>query len=204
MRYDGGAGNPLVADCRLALALYRVAPVLRDLGVSSMRFSGAYSYRMSRVGRLSLHAYGLAIDVHEMVVNAGRVAVERDFAPGLAYGCAGESPALNRVACQLKATGLFQELLTPDYNADHRNHFHLAIAPLGSPLPKPAKPAATKPALAKSPPTKREPAKAAAKQPEPAKAAAKQPETAEDRARAAGTREDRAQEEAAQAGQPAA
>ena len=46
----------MVSDCRLALALAKVAPELRGLGISAMRFSGAYSYRMAKVGRLSLHA----------------------------------------------------------------------------------------------------------------------------------------------------
>jgi hypothetical protein len=40
---------------------------------------------------------------------------------------------LNRLACSFKSTGLFKELLTPDYNADHHDHFHLAIEPIGEP-----------------------------------------------------------------------
>jgi hypothetical protein len=62
VRYWTIGAGPMVSDCRLALALAKVAPELRGLGISAMRFSGAYSYRMAKVGRLSLHAYGLAID----------------------------------------------------------------------------------------------------------------------------------------------
>jgi hypothetical protein len=127
IRYHSGFG-PMVSDCRFALALATAAPELTALGVSEMHFSGAYSYRTSRVGRLSLHAYGLALDVHEIVVAGRRLSVERDFARGI--GC-GVGPALNRVACKLRDLGLFRELLTPDYNADHNNHFHLGVAPLG-------------------------------------------------------------------------
>jgi len=127
IRYHSGFG-PMVSDCRFALALATAAPELAALGVSEMHFSGAYSYRTSRVGRLSLHAYGLALDVHEIVVEGRRLSVERDFARGI--GC-GVGPALNRVACKLRELGLFHELLTPDYNADHSNHFHLGVAPLG-------------------------------------------------------------------------
>ncbi len=126
-------GSALVADCRFVLALERVAPVMAELGVSSVRFSGAYSYRMSRVGRLSLHAYGLALDVHEVRFGATWHSVERDFARGLADGCASTSPAMNQLACRLKATQLFKELLTPDYDSDHGNHLHLAIAPTDVP-----------------------------------------------------------------------
>jgi hypothetical protein len=127
IRYHSGFG-PMVSDCRFALALATAAPELTALGVSEMHFSGAYSYRTSKVGRLSLHAYGLALDVHEIVVAGRRLSVERDFARGI--GC-GVGPALNRVACKLRDLGLFRELLTPDYNADHNNHFHLGVAPLG-------------------------------------------------------------------------
>ncbi|MFO0571469.1 MAG: extensin family protein [Polyangiaceae bacterium] len=127
--YVSGPSSSMVADCRLVVALARIAPVLSELGVTALRFSGAYSYRMSRVGRLSLHAYGLAIDVHELRAGGRWYGVESDFARGLADGCAPTRPVWNQVACRLKATHLFKELLTPDYNADHQDHVHLAIAP---------------------------------------------------------------------------
>jgi hypothetical protein len=129
VRYRGLDHAPLVADCRLILAFYRVAPALERAGVSEVRYSGAYSYRMSRTGRLSLHAYGLAIDVHALIVDGKVFEVERDFRRGLAACPCGAEPPLNRVACQLRSVHLFRELLTPDYDADHRNHFHLGLAP---------------------------------------------------------------------------
>jgi hypothetical protein len=129
VRFRGLDHAPLVADCRLILAFHRVASALERAGVSEVRYSGAYSYRMSRTGRLSLHAYGLAIDVHALVVDGKVLEVERDFRRGLAAcPCAGQPP-LNRVACRLRSVHLFRELLTPDYDADHKNHFHLGLAP---------------------------------------------------------------------------
>jgi hypothetical protein len=129
VRFRGLDSAPLVADCRLILAFYRVASALERAGVSEVRYSGAYSYRMSRTGRLSLHAYGLAIDVHALVVDGKVLQVERDFRRGLAAcPCAGQPP-LNQVACRLRSVHLFRELLTPDYDADHKNHFHLGLAP---------------------------------------------------------------------------
>jgi hypothetical protein len=128
IRYWTVGAGPMVADCRLALALAKVAPELRAMGISAMRFSGAYSYRMARVGRLSLHAYGLALDVHEVVADGKSSMVARDFARGLPNGCAADAPILNRLACRFAQLRLFQELLTPDSNADHRDHLHFAIA----------------------------------------------------------------------------
>lgn len=128
VRYWTAAAGPMVSDCRLALALARVAPELRGLGISAIRFSGAYSYRMARVGRLSLHAYGLALDVHEVTADGRSYVVAHDFRRGLANGCADEAPLLNRLACRFSRLRIFQELLTPDSNADHRDHLHVALA----------------------------------------------------------------------------
>ena len=128
VRYWTVGAGPMVSDCRLVLALAKVAPELRGLGISAMRFSGAYSYRMARVGRLSLHAYGLALDVHEVTADGKSYVVAKDFARALPNGCAADAPLLNRLACRMAQLRLFQELLTPDSNADHRDHLHLAIA----------------------------------------------------------------------------
>ncbi|HKY34718.1 MAG TPA: extensin family protein [Polyangiaceae bacterium] len=128
VRYWTVGAGPMVSDCRFALALAKIAPELRGLGISAMRFSGAYSYRMARVGRLSLHAYGLALDVHEVTAYGQSFVVARDFAKGLPNGCATDAPILNRLACRLAQLRMFQELLTPDSNADHHDHLHFAIA----------------------------------------------------------------------------
>jgi len=128
VRYWTIGAGPMVSDCRLALALAKVAPELRAMGISAMRFSGAYSYRMAKVGRLSLHAYGLALDVHEVTADGKSYVVAKDFKRGLPNGCAAEAPLLNRLACRFAQLRLFQELLTPDSNADHRDHLHIAIA----------------------------------------------------------------------------
>jgi hypothetical protein len=83
---------------------------------------------MAKVGRLSLHAYGLALDVHEVIAQGKSYVVARDFAKGLPNGCAESAPLLNRLACRLAQLRMFQELLTPDSNADHHDHLHIAIA----------------------------------------------------------------------------
>jgi len=130
IRYYANGNLPLICDCRLAVALHRIAPLLRQAGVREARFSGAYSYRRTRSGRLSLHARGLAIDLHEFVVAGRTLSVDRDYALGQNHGCSSTTPVLNRLACSLRASGMFRELLTPDSDPDHHDHFHLAIAPL--------------------------------------------------------------------------
>jgi len=134
VRYVPTGGLPLIVDCRFAVTLERLGPLLRELGVSALHYSGAYVYRMSSKGRLSLHANGLAIDIHEITVDGQQLSVKRDFARGLGDACGNNAPPLNRVACHLKRSGAFKELLTPDYNADHHDHIHLAIAPAAQTL----------------------------------------------------------------------
>lgn len=129
IRYVPTGGLPLLVDCRFALTLMQLGPMLRELGVSAMHYSGAYVYRMSSKGRLSLHANGLAIDVHEVTVHGEQLSVKKAFVKGLGDSCESNFPPLNRVACHLKRSGVFREMLTPDYNADHHDHLHLAITP---------------------------------------------------------------------------
>ncbi len=128
-------GRLFVADCRLALALAELAPELSALGVTQMRFSGAYVYRNKRSGRLSLHAHGLAIDVHEIWFGAEQLSVKKDFARGLGRECTPNMPKLNELACRVRAHRLFKELLTPDDNADHYDHLHFGLAPLPGEVP---------------------------------------------------------------------
>ena len=118
-----------VCDCRLVLALHEIAPMLARLGVTEVRHVGAYAYRRVK-GRLSLHAHGVAIDVKALVVDGEPRVVKHDYQRGLDDGCTPEAPVLNRVACELEALELFDEILTPDDDLNHRNHFHLAIEPL--------------------------------------------------------------------------
>lgn len=130
--YKAMGRHPLVCDCRLALALYRAAPYLKNLGVTEMHFSSAYNYRSMPGGRLSRHAMGLAIDVHRVKVDGQLLTLEEDYELGLGEneGCLGSSPVLNRIGCVLREKGFFDRVLTPDFDRSHYNHFHLAILSL--------------------------------------------------------------------------
>jgi hypothetical protein len=130
IRYYTGTNGPLVADCRLVLALSLVAPELSAFGVSDVRFSGAYVYRLSNKGRVSLHAYGLAIDMHGFTRLGVRYEVEHDFRKGLGSALGEDAPVANAIATRFRNSGLFHEYLTPDDNADHHDHVHVGVSPL--------------------------------------------------------------------------
>lgn len=118
-------GRQMDLDCRLAIALVELGKNFYELGITRARFSGAYDYRTTRTGRLSHHAFGLAIDIHEVWVREERYSVDKAFEKG--RGCPSSRTVLNELACTFKASGLFEEVLTPDYNWDHRDHLHVAV-----------------------------------------------------------------------------
>ena len=56
--------------------------------------------------------------------------VKKAFSRGRGTTCAAGMEPLNLVACRLRNRGLFKELIGPDDNAAHHDHFHLGLKPL--------------------------------------------------------------------------
>ncbi len=124
-------GKPaLTCDCRLALALEWASPVFLAWHITEVEHYGAYSNRSTRGGRVSRHADGLALDMARFKFPDRSLSVVDAYGRGWGAGCTDKAPAINRVVCQLRELGLFRELITPDHDADHFNHVHIAIAPL--------------------------------------------------------------------------
>jgi hypothetical protein len=146
MRDRKPGGVMPVMDCELARALLDAAPIFQLAGVRDLLFSGIYQYRTRRgSSRLSEHAHGLAIDVHQFGTVDGKVIdVQRDFEPGVGewpkerpsdlVTCVGtpENPSgrtLRELACSLRMASVFREIITADDNSDHDNHFHIEAFP---------------------------------------------------------------------------
>jgi len=137
-RSYGGAG-PLVIDCSLAFSLARAGELMRAHGIDRVSYSSAYQRRNIRgTSRPSRHSFGLAIDVHSFVLAGGDkvAAVKVDYEQGLGDNddCVGDpltelGAVLRAVDCQVSRSGLFRIVLTPDYDGDHYNHFHLEALP---------------------------------------------------------------------------
>ncbi len=140
-------------DCALARGLLEAAPVFRGFGIDGLEYSAAYDYRPRRgTDKLSAHANGLAIDVHVLRDGSRRYDVARAFetgtgewrqlraGPGALAACIGSPRTepgrlLRGLACRLKLHTSFRILVTPDDNADHRDHFHLEVYPDETPPP---------------------------------------------------------------------
>ena len=134
-----------IFDCRLVLALDDfAAQVVGPRGVVEMTHLSAYrsraSYGCTPKYAGKQHCAALAVDVAKFTRKDGSVLdVERDFHghPGQS-SCTGgahpnpPSPAAAELwgfVCDAAARGLFHVILTPNYNAEHHNHFHLEITP---------------------------------------------------------------------------
>lgn len=134
-----GGPEPLVLDCSLVYSLARAGELFRAHGVERITYSSAYQRRNVRgTSRPSRHSFGLAIDVHSFALDDGeRVAVVKsDYEQGLGddLDCVGEplttlGRLLRGIDCGLASSGLFRIILTPDYDADHYNHFHVEALP---------------------------------------------------------------------------
>lgn len=129
-----------ILDCRLALTWAGLAPLLREHGVKSVRIDNFYRKhaRIGGHGSKSQHRYGLAADVTSVTFDDGSVAdVERDFHGQRGQPVCGPearvvppstpSVRLRNLTCALAASGAFHHILTPNYDAAHRNHLHLDI-----------------------------------------------------------------------------
>ena len=137
-RSYGGSG-PLVIDCSLAFSLARAGELMRAHDIDRVSFSSAYQRRNIRgTNRPSRHSFGLAIDLHTFFLRGGErvAAVKLDYEQGLGEqaDCMGDpltelGALLRAVDCQISRSGLFRIVLTPDYDGDHYNHFHLEALP---------------------------------------------------------------------------
>src|SRR5262249_30977627 len=129
-----------VLDCRLVLSLDDFARDLAARGITSVVHYGIYrsDVPLPAHGRPQHHVAGLAIDVAAFVkADATRIEVLRDWSrKGGVRSCNDEAPAaglssgaleLRGILCDLAKDRMFHQVLTPNHDARHRDHFHLEV-----------------------------------------------------------------------------
>ena len=130
--------RPLVLDCSLVYSLALAGAMLAEDGVAQAYYGDAYHYRFVKgTNRLSRHSFGLALDVHRFADAAGRtLSIAADYEKGLGRGrdCVGrpdgdKARRLRLLWCRLERSELFKLVLDPDFDEDHRDHFHLQVLP---------------------------------------------------------------------------
>jgi Extensin-like protein C-terminus len=135
-----------IVDCRLALALDDLGALLEARDIIEVVHMSAYRppaekyWPNAQLG--TRHTGALALDAAVFVKRDGtKLSVERDY-----HGYIGQKPCghqsgpwpatpagveLRKITCELIAAKLFHVVLTPGFNAAHRNHFHLEVAANG-------------------------------------------------------------------------
>jgi hypothetical protein len=131
-----------ILDCRLALALDDFALILAKHGIVEVVHLSMYRppprpWPEGRVGER--HGGGLAIDAGQFKKADGTVLdVEHDFAGAVGTTTCGPravqpstvaSAELRSIVCEAAEAHLFNVELSPNYNAKHKNHFHLEVTP---------------------------------------------------------------------------
>jgi hypothetical protein len=140
-RYSGNATQrkTLYGDCTLMKSLAEAAPIVRAHDVQEIVDIGIYNYRCIDQSKtppncsMSQHAYAKAIDIAELVTGDGtHFSVLNDWVIDTTATCTAETANdkdsfLHTVICELKAASVWNIVLTPNYNSDHRNHFHVDL-----------------------------------------------------------------------------
>jgi hypothetical protein len=131
-----------IADCRLVLALDDFAAILAVHDIVEVRHYSMYRkppkrWADDRIG--SRHHGGLALDAARFIRRDGSELDVLDHFKGRIHSktCGDkarkvktpEAIELREIVCAAVDKGLFNVVLTPNFNRRHRNHLHLEVTP---------------------------------------------------------------------------
>jgi hypothetical protein len=140
-RYTGSTEprKTVYADCALVKSLAEGAAIMRAVDIVELVDMGIYNYRCIDQSKtppnctMSQHAYAKAIDIAGFKTSDSTYySVLTDWVIDSGDTCSsstepGKDTFLHEVICALKAAKIWNIVLTPNYNAAHRNHFHVDL-----------------------------------------------------------------------------
>jgi hypothetical protein len=141
--YQRGPGNitydpPPVLTCAMALAMASFERIVQEEAnrtfqspVVRVQQIGTYSCReiASVKGLASEHSYGNAIDLTRFTLASGKsITVLSDFDLGDGAPAHPAGQFLRAISVRAHREDVFSNVLTPFWNAAHKNHFHLDLA----------------------------------------------------------------------------
>jgi hypothetical protein len=131
-------GSAPIVSCGMALALARFETVLneearRELGQPVVRLSHLGTYNCRTMARypdwVSEHSYANAIDIESFTLKNGRkFSVLQSFGKLVPEPRRAEARFLEHLGQRLYDDGVFSVVITPHFDALHKNHFHLDLA----------------------------------------------------------------------------
>jgi hypothetical protein len=142
----------MFADCNLINSLVNAAPFFAARDIVEVSDLGIYNFRCIGGGTppdcpngISQHAFATAIDLAGFTQSDGTFSSVNDdwvIDPNAEETCdaatnPGKDAFLHELICDLKGAAVWNIVLTPNYNADHRNHFHVDLTPDSDFIEKP-------------------------------------------------------------------
>ena len=143
-RNSKGQAAPMYMSCLFAEKVAKFAQAAAAMGVSEVQHLGIYNYRCigggtpdGRACKVSQHAYGRAIDLASFKTSKGSFVIKSDWTKRPPPTCKSTGGSekdqfLRNLACEAGKIAGFNILLTPNYNAAHRDHFHADGTPNAS------------------------------------------------------------------------
>lgn len=134
--------DAILVACEMVSHVRRLAGLVKSMGFDEIVHIGTYNYRNMRnptceknnTCKLSQHSHGTALDIHAIAKAGTKVTYStlKDWVVTPMPTCPGKAKtegdkALHNLACQMRAKNLFSIILTPNYNATHRDHFHVDL-----------------------------------------------------------------------------
>jgi hypothetical protein len=133
---------PLWVDCSFATLLEPIETIIQEEARSELDTSirhvdtfgayvcvtraGPWTTRFATKPAISEHSFGLAFDLRSLTPAKGRpITVLQDYEQGVDEPVTPRGRFLRNVAIRLKRESGLTHVLTPDFDAAHRNHFHL-------------------------------------------------------------------------------
>jgi hypothetical protein len=131
-------GSKLLLSCGMALAMAEFETVLnaeavRRFSQPVVRISHLGTYNCRKMARypdwVSEHSYANAIDIESFTLKNGRkISVLGSFGKEARESRRSEAEFLDRLSHRLFDEDVFSGVITPAFDALHRNHFHLDLA----------------------------------------------------------------------------
>lgn len=131
---DGNESDqPVLVACETALAIADTLAIAagKSPAATRMMHYGTYNCRViAGTSTLSNHAEGRAIDIAAVMVEGGdEWSVYADWEDGVANPATPAGQWLREFTDELWSTMTWHIILTPEYNADHDDHFHVDLTP---------------------------------------------------------------------------
>ena len=123
--------TPILVSCEMALALVELGFLLQSKSAIEVAHIGTYNCRViSGTDTLSEHSFAHAIDLGGFTLDGGQyLSVLDHWEDGVAEPVTFEGQWLEDLTDQRYEQGIFNIILTPEYNAAHDNHFHVDLTP---------------------------------------------------------------------------